>query len=441
MLAFGLLLACCQTVRRDAAGDADGAKIARGSAASPGTGRGGIYDPDQAHLWNRLHRHLFVRVATDGREQGLDALDPFLWSETRHLIEGASHRQAINLLDEFLAAHGERLVTDSIKRAMLQRDLLAVFDWLAHKPPEQQRQAHGLAERLAAVIRRVSLTRAEAAALPDNYRAAVNSKAFAAEFQTDRPDAPFLPIDLLDEEGSWVCVGRNDGEPTASIHAVAFAARSTFLVFLRLPGGRDQTLEYLRNLGAYPRLWVRDPRGLENLVLNAEAPQFPAGTQVALLRRALLVDAEGALFPSPLVEDVQLRFYHAQPAGAASSAAQAHASQFFYEFKLSREKLFANQDGGLRPVLSGDEEFRQFMSHGLDPFEAESQDARLVGTERVLTSCTTCHAAPGVRSWLSLRPAAKLASVKPSEEVNRSLEWHTKQVSWQKLRERLHPEN
>lgn len=440
-LAFGLVLSGCESLRRAGSGDVNGAKTARGSADSPGAGRGGIYDPDPAHLWNRLHRHLFVRVASDGREQGLDALDPFLWSETRYLIEGTAHRQAIALLDEFLAVRGERLVTDALKRALLQRDLLAVYDWLAHKPPEQQRQAHGLAERLAAVIRRVTLTHAEAAALPDNYRAAVNSKAFAAEFQADRPDAPFLPGDLLDEEGSWVCVGRDDGEQTASVHDVSFAARSTFLVFMRLPGGRARTLEYLRNLGAHPRLWVRDPRGIDNLILNADAPQFPAGTQVALLRRALLIDAGGALFQSPLTEDVQLRFYHAQPEGAASSAHQAQASQFFYEFKLSREKLFAGQDGGLRAVLSGEEEFPQFMSHGIDPFESVSQDAQLVGAQRVLTSCTTCHAAPGLRSVLSLRPAAKLTSAKPSEEVSRSLDWHTKQASWQKLQERLRPEN
>jgi len=82
-----------------------------------------IYDPDRQHVWNRLHRALWVRSGPDGKEYGHDRLDPLLWMETKHLLEGKSHEQAIAVLDEFLTAHGEKLVNNPLKRAILQRDL------------------------------------------------------------------------------------------------------------------------------------------------------------------------------------------------------------------------------------------------------------------------------------------------------------------------------
>ncbi len=90
-----------------------------------------IYDPDPQHLWNRLHQALWVRTGPDGWEYGHDRLDPLLWMDTKYLLEGKPHEQAIAVLDEFLARDGEKLVQDPLKRAILQRDLWAVFDWTA----------------------------------------------------------------------------------------------------------------------------------------------------------------------------------------------------------------------------------------------------------------------------------------------------------------------
>ena len=94
-------------------------------APSAGLAQVTIYDPDPQHLWNRLHRALWVRTGRDGKEYGHDRLDPLLWSETKHLLQGNSHEQAVAVLDEFLAEHGEKLVKDPLKRAILQRDLWA----------------------------------------------------------------------------------------------------------------------------------------------------------------------------------------------------------------------------------------------------------------------------------------------------------------------------
>jgi hypothetical protein len=39
--------------------------------------------------------------------------------------------EALSLLDEFLGQHSERTVRDLLKRAVFQRDLLAIYDWLS----------------------------------------------------------------------------------------------------------------------------------------------------------------------------------------------------------------------------------------------------------------------------------------------------------------------
>ena len=160
-----------------------------------------IYDPDPQHLWNRLHRALWVRTGPDGKEYGHDRLDPLLWPETRRLVEGQSHDQAIAVLDEFLAKQGERLAPDPLKRAILQRDLWAVFDWTA-EPGATTREAQGgrrppprraLQLRLARCIQRLALTAEQIKGLPDNYAAAVASRAFAENYDPDHPERPFLP--------------------------------------------------------------------------------------------------------------------------------------------------------------------------------------------------------------------------------------------------------
>src|SRR5438067_7997140 len=139
------------------------------ASAAPPT----IYNGDSNHIWNRLHRVLFVRVAAGDVEYGGDALDPLLWANTNHLLVGDSHREALQLLDEFINQHAAALIRDPLKRAVLQRDLWAVFDWLvkrenaaAERPRKEIRE---LQTRLATIIRELALTKTEISALPDNY--------------------------------------------------------------------------------------------------------------------------------------------------------------------------------------------------------------------------------------------------------------------------------
>ena len=76
-----------------------------------------------------LHGTLRVRETAHDGWVGADSVDLILWSNSKHLLDGPSHRRAIEVLDEFVAQHAERLIEDPLKRAVLQRDLWAIFDW------------------------------------------------------------------------------------------------------------------------------------------------------------------------------------------------------------------------------------------------------------------------------------------------------------------------
>ena len=195
-----------------------------------------VYDPDPSHLWNRVFRQFYRRVTKDGKEYGMDELDPLLWFDTTYLLEENSYQDAIQVLDEFLRTHAEILIRDPLKRAMFQHDLWAVFDWLAFQAEPYSSQREALRKRLAKIIRRVALTEEEILSLPDNYILAVESKIFPADFPADQPQVAFLPFDLFHSDSSWIPIGR-EGGPIAMSHTneFPFLGRSVFLVFVRSP--------------------------------------------------------------------------------------------------------------------------------------------------------------------------------------------------------------
>ncbi len=105
--------------------------------------------------------------------------------------------------------------------------------------------------------------------------------------------------------------------------------------------------------------------------LNTEPNPITAiGSDVALVRRMLLIDDQGDLILSPLVETVQIR--HFSPA------------QSFHEFELSRTRLFDDVAGGL--VLKADL-FMVFMGRG-DVF----QNPDLPEQQALIPDiCQACH--------------------------------------------------
>jgi hypothetical protein len=356
------------------------------------------YDADPQHLWNQLNSVLFARVAPEGTVYGLDELDILYWQSTEHLLSEPSHSAAVEVLDRFIKVHGERLIRDPFKRVLLQRDLWELFDWAAMPGntlyPAQRAELQG---RLATVIRRLSLSDAEIAALPDNYATAASH--------------PDLPRGLFAPDGDWITARSDDSGfgPLATVHTEAFNGHSVFLVVVRLPQGRQKTVDYLNSLRdfdgplVYAQMQINHSR---QLVLNPDVPQFSVGTEWALVRRLCVIDDQGRIRPTALVESIQLRRYDSiEPLRVnlgGSSAGSASPAQQMFEFDMDRR-----HEGALKALAVGEVDFQfvHFMSQGGDPFELLSGNERTPNPTSIrraaLATCYQCHASAGILSVAS----------------------------------------
>jgi len=149
-----------------------------------------------------------------------------------------SHESVLRVMDEFLQTHADRLIRDPVKRAILQRDLWAVFDWTVARVPNRpgepayEKEKFELQTRLAEVLRRLALTPEEIRVLPENYGQAVASGQFAKKYDPAHRDRPFLPPDLLDPLGPWVAIyGQGPStEPVAVGHISSFSRSSVWWI-------------------------------------------------------------------------------------------------------------------------------------------------------------------------------------------------------------------
>ena len=406
--------------------------LGQGQQSSEGSRqpRAALFNPNPEHISNRLYRQVHVRSTSEGKEYGFEDLDPLLWPETKYLLpkDGTtSNQKTLELLDEFLRTRAEKQLGNDIKRAIFQRDLWAVFDWAS---------SSNLAEKLGQVIWRLALSPAEIAALPDTYAMALRRKEFPAAYDAVQPERAFLPPDLFDANGPWVCVGASDEQLAAPGHAYHFSGRSVFLVFVRLPGGRQSTLAYLNELASLEiPLMVEEQIGGHPLrVWNPAVPNFPINTEFALIRKMVLPDQHHNLVLTPITESIQIRHYREIPPGTARLASLSKRSQSVSEIKLDRTTLFEGNNSGLRGVTKEDKEFPVFMTHGEDPFESNELEWLPYPS---LESCTGCHLGPGIQSMMSLSFRGgrnpRLAEIAPADEAQKVISWKQKQRDWQRL--------
>jgi len=337
------------------------------------------YSADPKHIWNRIHRRLLERRDAQGKVWGCDELDPLLWRETQHILAGPAYRETVALLDEFIRTHSEQLFHDPLRRAMFQRDLWAVFDWLAQPADEHSRERKELEKRLATIIKAVALTASEIQQLPDNYR-----QLRGAFISTTTSDGFALP----DSSDAWLMIGRDDAGPVAPIHSFPFS-RSLFLVYMKLPPGGTKASAYLETMRAYSR---QHPPGEDCQLHPCSPPQFPVGTELALVRRAILIDATGRPVVSPVTESVQLRRYREiPPKGGIDFDGKM---QQVAEFLLSRRALLQG-DLNLHRVGVSESHLQVFSTHGTDSFERGENTTEFP----VLRGCHSCHQGVGVRSF------------------------------------------
>ncbi|MGD0744130.1 MAG: hypothetical protein ABSA45_03150 [Verrucomicrobiota bacterium] len=407
-----------------------------------------IYDPNPNHLWNRLNETLFERTAQDGKKYGLDELDILYWGRTTNLLAGASHQQALSVLKEFINTHGEKLIHDPLKRALLQRDLWELFDWSTGyaSSPNEKLARRELQSRLAIVIRQLALTTNEIAALPDNYA------------RTTKNSAPDLPAGLNQTNGDWLSVSDQNDLLTTPAHVGSFRGHSTFQVLVRIPEGRQAAIAYLDQLRRFEHVWIyvtnNSPFATTNephevLSLNPDLPQFPANTEWALVRRMCVIDADGNIRPTPVMESVQMRCYYTftdRLITNSGGGVNSITPQNNYEFQMNRR-----QNCRLREIGQNEKGFNfvHFMGMGIDQFEYTSRNASnevevldSAGLKSVtLNTCMQCHSAPGLFSvnsytrFLSFfsespqRPA-NLTPLDFNREIESTISWKQRQFDW-----------
>jgi hypothetical protein len=261
-------------------------------------------------------------------------------------------------------------------------------------------------------MRRVALPKEVILALPQNAFLTIAGGEYPNAYTPDQPDAVFLPADLFQPGSAWVPMGR-EGGPIAIIHTQnePFFGHSVFLVFVRAPGGRDASQDFIQSLNAEP------------------APETAPGMEVALVRRMLLIDDQGELVLSPLVESVQLRYFSLE--------------QHFYEFELDRARLLQGEGG----LVSKTEIIPTFMSHG-DVFE--NPDIPQM-TAAIPDLCQACHSedlpalnSGNTRSILSYSrdkfplPDQTRPVLHPTtweDEACLVMTWKRSHVTWQALEE------
>lgn len=364
----------------------------------------GPYDADPNHPWNRLHRALFTWQPKGTAPVPAGPVDdPLFWPLGPQLYDFPAGLTA--LLEEVLKSDERR----PLPRAVLQHDLWMYFDALDGQyqgggrsiPPGDDALRADVRRLFAKILRRIALTPAEIDALPETLAA---SKRYPATFDATVPERPFLPATLFDPQGPWVLVGRKDA-PAAAEHVRHFAGRSVFLLFLSVPDGREATVKYLETL--------RDLK-------RAKAPEPPAGTALALVRRAFLLDRDGEPRLSPLTEEVRLRV--PGPKSAEPSARQ-------FEFHLRRRSLFADAATGLE-AAGVEEEGPVFFFH------------RGAAAGIVRRTCSECHGLSAVPistvkvsgRELMLRDGQQVGPGTVAQEVESTLKWKKADRTWEALR-------
>jgi hypothetical protein len=375
--------------------------------------------PSNTTTADRIHALLFGRVDRGGNSFPHMADVP-LWETTHYLLEGPSHAQMLALLDDLLSQDVQKTLPDPRQRALLQQELWQVFDWTTLTDRFDASARVELRKPLAAAIRRVALTRDQIQSLPANLQSG------------DRAD---IPPDVTDASAGWVSIGIPGTTAIASVHLEQFDGRSAFGVFMHCPGGSQQAIDYLKALKAAP--YSPPTFGATTRQLAQDTtPQFPEGTQLALLRRMMLIDTNGSLVASPITQSLQIRtFVKIRPDMHPADVSPQ-------EFLLDRDRYLAGASVAMCP---SDREPTLFLSVGVDWFEGSEQIAttQYRPPPRSIGACVSCHNYVGILSMNSytrafarnqFRTNPGLEDADFHREIEMSIQWKQHHASWGMLR-------
>ncbi len=348
---------------------------------------------DTADPYDTLYDVLMMRYGPDGKLYAQNDTTPAIFAWSEFPFDDKTFKKFNAALDAFAALPEAKIEAYSdVKRALLQRHLWKVFDttfnwdwwkgswyWGGRKsfPKTHMDRRTASQPKIASLIRRLALTKAEILALPNTMTVTVNSGAFAQAHDPKDRFKSFLPADLYAKESSWICVGEDKKSIPASTHTGKLYARSIFLQFMRLPGGRAETLEYMERIKKKPE-------------------QFPVGTQFALIEQPFLISKEAEVILSPLIVSVQLRAY--LDVDRPAFEARPEATQCVAEFVMQPRELMKG-NAVMRAMTPSDFRYEAGSPFAAgfspkDPFETGPNAGRMPKITR-LNLCMDCHGRAG----------------------------------------------
>jgi hypothetical protein len=364
-----------------------------------------LFDPDPTHIANRVYRALYAWKGDEERT-------PMHWPKQKLALDIENLKSA---LDELLQLDVRKEFADPLKRVFLQRDLWMMFDWMAQQAGAQENPV--LQRKLARCIQHLALGQAQLRQLPDNYNDQLMTDAYPVEFDHGNPNTPYLPGGLWMRSGPWVMVGDRDTKRVlTSQHLDFFRGHTAYMVFIRLPAGRQATVNYLSSLTTAA-------------MAHDTLPQLPEGTQVALVGQVMAIDDKCLPFPTTITEEVQIRVYR-QP---RKSLTMANDAQARFEFRLDRSALFAHKAVTLKPIgqKEMDWEFINYLGQKKDDSE---------GKAPIMASCFDCHNEAGVDSFKTFSQmrgghVRLITLTKRSDEVGKTVTWKKRQLDFQLLQQ------
>jgi len=390
-----------------------------------------LYDERPDHPWNHAHRVLFIRTDEEGREYGHDRANPPLFEDSRYLLQSPRYENAIEALEAVLESTSKISKQKPVERALFQHDMWLLYDWAVSKNKPHPKRRKKMAHLSSRVMDLVALKKKQIENLPNNYTRTVSSGAYSTDFDKNNPALPFLPPELLREKGPWIVLGQKD-EPNAISHTTSFEARSTFIVLLNLPGGREATLEWIKRANENEGVWDRDNIFRSERV-RFTAPSVPVGTKLALLRRMNVVDDQGEPRMTPITMSLQMRVHPKED----SSRFMNQKNVFM--FKMIRRKLLGSSKESLKP-LQPDERLliQNTFRASYDPFDGVAPSIH-----PKLSMCFHCHVdGHNARSLMTFQdhpdahPPAVLQSSIPGE-ARKTFKWKLDQKEWNDLRQFL----
>lgn len=330
-----------------------------------------IYSPDPADPWNTLFHALFTRTVTARLSDEFAASIPAGSGDDRPTVTRVeSGDRAIEPLDPWVVHFGNRAQSHyftepdfsafqrslaaslsatsqrpALARALMQADLWAAHDILfasgTHDEPAKRRKAE-LLKLLARLVKKLALTPAEIGALPDNYAASG------------------LPIKFFEPDSDWI---EAEHRPERAHDHFADDRRAARVFFKPTRRPRDRAA------------WLASLRGASG--------DFPGLEATALIVQLLLIDTNGAVVPTKLTYEVQVRTF------SDENETKFNFTQLEVA-ELSRRKLLVDRDaGGLQIINDSDAHYLPLA--GNDYGFASSPSAMRPLVVSVRKRCENCH--------------------------------------------------